>query len=129
MDDDTQNVAFIGVLDSIYKKLSEEERGLLLSIIKEGTHSKRELEQTQRTLVQTQMFLAVIVKEHGVRSADDARAILRLHKDAFGHIKGDLESWEEPAHMVLSYRDESAERDEEGLSARSRPDSDERSPN
>lgn len=124
------NIHFIGILDSIYSKLDEKERGFLQVLTQLAEQTRESAEQLQAQLLQTQMFLAVIVKEHGVRSADDGRAILKLHKDAFGRVRGDLESWEEPTHMVLSYTDDASAREEpEGAPGHSPAGSVERSPN
>lgn len=140
---DGAEVQFIGVLDSIYSKLDDDEKRFLMELTaKAGAMrqhagaAQRELDEVKQMLVQTQMFLAVVVKEHGIRSADDGRAIMRLHRDAFGHVKGDLESWDEPNHFVLSYKDEAAKKTgdgekvpEEGGLATPSPADAERTPN
>lgn len=124
------NIHFIGILDSIYAKLDEKERSALVALTQKAARTRESADQLQAQLLQTQMFLAVIVKEHGVRTSDDSRAILKLHKDAFGRLKGDLESWEEPSHMVLSYTDDATAREEpEGPGGHTPAGSVERTPN
>ena len=114
-------VQFIGVLNTIYKKLTDAEKQFLMDLTskagamrKHAQDAQDQLDETQQMLIQTQMFLAVLVKEHGVRSGDDSRAVLRLHRQAFEHVKGDLESWDEPDHFVLSYKESASKAAGEG---------------
>jgi hypothetical protein len=114
-------VQFIGVLDTIYKKLTDEERRFLTGLttkaraMRQHAQAAREqFEEAQQVLNQTQMFLAVLVREHGDRLNNEGRATLRLYRKAFEHVKGDLEIWDEPEHIVLSYKEAEAGTEEVG---------------
>jgi hypothetical protein len=98
-------VRFIGMLNTIYEKLSAEERSFLVELTRKATETREHAQVLQQQLVQTQLLLAVVVREHGLRSGDDARAVLRVSKAAFACVKGDLETWDEESHLVLSYKE------------------------